>query len=490
MKKVLCSLLVLMFIFTTRGQEPAFTWSQPLTKPGHPIDVQVMGYSADGYFMVNKKAPSGMEFSPTIQIDHLNAKQEKTFTRDVTPERIEDFVNVVYFNNSLCVIKSLFSKETGKNVLSAVAFGRDGRPAPAVELAAQAAEKLSKRGRFEVAASPDGSKLLVLSMPEFVKDENEKITITLYGAGMKKIWSAEQTFSYTWTRAVENTPYVNNNGTAFLLKKTDMKGNDNTYSIFSFDGTALKEFKIALDGNKKIFSMAQGFTPEGHFTVGGYYTEDKKVKIGFMGNALQGSFLYRVAASGATAAITAVNAFEKRHDVIARNLLFHNGNTILVGEWYGVNSKSASKPGDAFARDYTYSGNDIYIDGFDAAGKPLYGSTIKKRNESVNDNGALVSYFASMIKGKLHVIFNDDKSNHDGKKNIVVFGSTKIIVYATVDPLTGAVAETQAVSNTGPVGGKGAEMNLRPDVFLRADDTHCIMRAENNEKYRMAMVGF
>lgn len=489
MKKNLLSVIAVCFLLVANAQEPSFTWSQPLTKPAHPIDVQVMGYSAEGYFMVNKKAPSGTEFSPTIQIDHINAKQEKSFTRDVTPERIEDYVNVVYFNNSLCVIKSLFSKETGRNVLSAIAYGRDGRPAPAVELASLASEKLSKRGRFEAAASPDGSKLVVFSLPEFVKDENEKITITLFGTGMKKLWSAEQTFSYSWTRAVENTPFVNNNGIVFILKKTDMKGNDNTYSIFSFEGKTLKEFKIALDGNKKIHTMAQAFTPDGQFTTGGYYTEDAKVKLG-IGTALHGSFLYRVDAMGTAANITAINPFDKRKDIIAKSLVFNGNNTIMLGEWYSVNSKSASKPGDAFARDYSYSGNDIIIDGFDATGKPLYSSSIKKRNESVNDNGAMVSYFASVIKGKLYVIFNDDKFNHDGKKNIVVFGVNKIMVYATVDPLTGAVTEAQPVLNPGPVGGKGSEMYLRPDVFLKADDAHCIIRAENNEKYRMAWVGF
>ena len=102
----------------------------------------------------------------------------------------------------------------------------------------------------------------------------------------------------------------------------------------------------------------------------------------------------------------------------------------------------------------------------------------------------MVSYFASVMKGKLCVIFNDDKFNHDGKKNVVVFGVNKIMVYATVDPLTGAVTEAQPVLNPGPVGGKGSEMYLRPDVFLKADDSHCIIRAENNEKYRMAWVGF
>jgi len=33
-------------------------------------------------------------------------------------------------------------------------------------------------------------------------------------------------------------------------------------------------------------------------------------------------------------------------------------------------------------------------------------------------------------------------------------------------------------------------MYLRPDVFIKLDDTHCIVRAENNTYYRMGTIEF
>lgn len=490
MIKFLYTSTFLLFLCTTvTAQPPTVVIGPSLTKPNHPVDVEMLGQTAEGVYVIHRKAPSGTQFSPTIVVEHLNAKQEKTFSRDITPAAIEDYVNVVYFDKVCWLIRGLFNKEEGKNTLSALSLSREGALGKPVPLATLPAEKLARRGRFEAAASPDGSKLLVLSLPEFVKDENEKITLTLFGSGFQKIWATEQTFAYPWTRAVENKPFINNQGTAFILKKTDMKGDDNTYSIFTATGGALKEHKIVLDGNKKIHTQVAAFTPDGKFTSGGYYTEDKKVRIGF-GNPVHGAFLEQISADGATATIAAVNPFEKRKDIFAKGLEFNNQQVILLGEWTAVNSKAANKPGDPFARDYTYSGNDIIIDVFDGAGKPQFAATVKKSNESVNDNGTGVSYFYGVAKGKLYLLFNDDLHRYDGKKNVVVFGVKKIVVYATVDLNNGAVAETQPVPGTEPVGGKDAEMWLRPDVFIKAGENRFLIRAENPSKYRTGVFSF
>ncbi len=185
-----------------------------------------------------------------------------------------------------------------------------------------------------------------------------------------------------------------------------------------------------------------------------------------------------------------MNPFEKRKDIFAKALAFNNQQVIVLGEWTAVNSKAANKPGDPFARDYTYNGNDIFIDAFDGAGKPQFAKTVKKSNESVNDNGASVSYFHGVANGKLFLLFNDDLYRYDGKKNVVVFGVKKIVVYTSVNLATGDVAETQPVPGTAPVGGKDAEMWLRPDVLVKAGENRFLVRAENGEKYRVAVFGF
>jgi hypothetical protein len=168
-----------------------------------------------------------------------------------------------------------------------------------------------------------------------------------------------------------------------------------------------------------------------------------------------------------------------------------------MGERYYVSERDAprdpSKPmtnEQMFKKDYSYYGNEIIIDAFDNSGRPLYYTQVDKDNQSKNDNGTWVSYFASVINGKIYLIFIDDKYKYDDKKKLIVVNSPKIVVYAIVDPVTGTAAETKAVSNTGPVGGKTGDMLLRPDVFVKLDATHYIIRAENRDIYRMGTVTF
>ena len=211
------------------------------------------------------------------------------------------------------------------------------------------------------------------------------------------------------------------------------------------------------------------------------------------GDKVDGSFLYRVDATGQQSKIAAVNPFGKRDDMLARNIAFSDNTTMLLGERYVVSDRPAPHTGAAtnenmFARDYSYNGMDIMIDGFDAAGKPLYATSIDKNNSSKNDLGYWLSYFAAMIKGKLQIVFMDNYSRYDGKK--LSINTPNIIVYTSMDPTTGKTEKPQPVLKPGPVGGKDGDSYLRPDTFLKAGENKFIVRAENGSGYRMGMMRF
>jgi hypothetical protein len=494
MKKLISLFASVILTTALYAQLPVFTWSKANTKPAESVDAKMVGYTSSGYFIVNKYSGGAMSFNPGITIEYFNNQNERSFTKDISFTSLEDLVNVLYFNNSLYVMVASYNKDAGKNTLSARAINTDGTIGKDIEAGSIAAEKLSKRGRFLADVSPDGSKLIVLTEPEYVKESNEKIGLTLFTINFSKAWSSEQTYSYPWGKSVNNIPFVNNAGNVFIVKNIDMKGSDEFTSVFSFDGKELKEHKIELDGKKKLYSATQAFSPSGNFVFGGYYTEDSKVNIR-MGNTLHGSVLYSISNDGKNNDIAAINPFSKRKDVRAKYILFHGSNIILSGEDYTQNERAAprdpSKPQtneQMFAKVYHYSGGDISIDAFDEKGKPLYSSKVDKNRTSDNDNGTSVSYLADIINGKIVILFNDEKHKYD-EKTPIVFTPYYIGVYQTVDPVTGEVAKGNPLS-TEPVGGKGGDMLLRPDVFMKLDATHYIIRAENVRIYRMAKVSF
>jgi hypothetical protein len=502
MKQIISSFLAVFILCPAFAQEPAYSWSSPMTKPAKNTEIQLLGQPGSGYFIVNKQPPEeGQQsilrsaFNPIITVEYINSKQEHYFTKDMTAGRADDYVNAVYFNNKLFIITALYDKDAGKNILWAKGLNADGNVDKPVQIGSIDADKFSKRGRFAVEASPDGSKLFVLAQPEYEKDQQEKIGTSLFTTGFTKMWSSVQTYPYVWSKSIDNRPYVNNAGTCYIVKKMEIKGSNDQWSIFSFDGKFLQEHKLVFEGDRNLASMVTAFSPEGDFTVGGYYTERAKVSIR-AGLVLNGSFLYRVDGTGKLLKTAAFNPFEKRKEIVARYILFNNNNIILTGEGYMVSYKAAAKASGTassaqsmFTYDYSYTATDITVDGFDGNGKPLYATSIAKNNASQNDNGYWLSYFAAIVKGKLVIIFNDDKYNYEPKK-IISINSPKVVAYATIDPVTGETAQKMRIMNTGPVGDRDGDMYLRPDAFLKLDATHFISRADNYTNYRMGIISF
>lgn len=499
MKKNISLLIAILSILNAFGQEPAYDWSNTYNKTARTAEVQVLGQPGLGYYIVNKQPPDeGQQsilrsaFNPVITVEYFNSRQQQNFSKDMTAGREDDYVNAVYFNNKLLLITALFNKAAGKNILWAKALNTDGTLEKPVEIGSIDADKFSKRGLFYVATSPDGSKLMVLAQPEYEKEQPERIGISLFSGGFTKTWSSIQTYTYQWGKATDNRPYVNNAGTCFILKKIEQKGSNDQWSVFSFDGKILQEHKLAFEGDRKLASVATAFSPEGDFAAGGYYTERAKISLRG-GLVLDGSFLYRIDATGKKVKTGVFNSFDKRKEIIAKYILFTNNNTILTGEGYTVTDKLATgntgSPQNVFARDYFYTASEILVDGFDESGKPLYATRVDKSNSCKNENGYWISYFAGIVKGKLVVIFNDDKYNYEPKK-IISINSPKVIAYASIDPETGQATDKKRIMNTGPVGDRDGDMYLRSDVFLQLDTTHYIVRAENSQDCRMGTISF
>ncbi len=86
---------------------------------------------------------------------------------------------------------------------------------------------------------------------------------------------------------------------------------------------------------------------------------------------------------------------------------------------------------------------DIYIDRFDATGKPIDNAAIDKNNSSKNDLGYSLSSFGAVVKGKLQLVFMGNYARYDNPK--ISINTPTILVYAIVDSSTGSVVKPQPV---------------------------------------------
>ena len=107
------------------AQEPQFSWGPMKSKPGPFTQTQILGYEKDGYFIVNKREPDMTEsqsiirsaFSPVVTAEFFNSEGERTFSKDISTGRSDDYVDVIYFDHTLYMISALFTKATGEKCI-------------------------------------------------------------------------------------------------------------------------------------------------------------------------------------------------------------------------------------------------------------------------------------------------------------------------------------------------------------------------------------
>jgi len=489
----LCFFLVLICQYTF-GQDPSFRWSRSERKPFELVDVRLLGQNAGGYYVLQTKPATGMEFAPTLVLDYFGTDLNRQYTATLTCEAQYDYVGIFLFDEKPWMLAALFDKSNAKNALLAFPIGNGGQRGKPLEIAQIPASRLADRGSFRAGVSPDGRRLAVLAQPDFQKGVPEPATVYLFNGNFGSVLSGTGSFPNNWTRNISNQVLVNNSGTVFVVKQAAPKGYT-SLSVHTWHDQQWKHYPLPLQEKQKMASVVHAFTEGGDLLTGGYYTEESKVDF-IYGSPSYGTVLQRLSADGAAQKLYALQAFPKKRDrVLVRNIVATERHLALLGENYereekGPKLDDAGRP-IGFERSYAFFGNEILADGFDADGKLLYSKTINKLNYTQDDNGILHGFLSALVGNQLVILFNDDLWKHDGKKKLIRFGVNYLVpALAKIDIATGALEPARGLTNTGPVGGKNGDMPLRPAVFLRTGGNSFLIRAEHRDAFKMGLLQF
>jgi hypothetical protein len=483
---------VFSFALQASAQEPSFSWGLALPKVAKKQTVTIFGQADPVYYVVTQQPPGPGEFTSSYQLDAFRSNHDRIFSKNITPSSQYDIAGAAFINNKPVLFYYAFNKDSGKDILYAVEYSSDGNAGTPKEITSNPAEKMSQRGRYNLTQSPDHKLALVSYEPNFRKGENEQLQLTLLDDKMNRQWSSTQILPYEWKRGVNNFIQVNNSGVAFIVKRMVVKGEDNSYSILSFDGKKLTDNAVDLGEGKKVAAAGQVINDNGELVLGGYYTEDKSIKFG--STSFNGAFVYSVSAQGDKVLVKVASPFdEKRKNMSFKYIYPLKNGFVLLGQKATESSSLSTEPAKASKGeyDYKYYSGDIYADAFDATGKKLFATSIHRDLDSKNDNGISNSFFAAISNDKLIVIYNDEQYRYDGKKHVVLFGYQALIpVLVTINTANGEAQKPVGLFNSNGVGGKNAEMRMRPDVFARINGNSFLLRGENNELFKMGSVTF
>ena len=465
MRKLLMFLLAAVLACTT-----VFSQTVEFIEPRNVQNVPEAQYTTfkvgDNYYVLQKSYRMMAPVMYDLQLDAYDANR-KPIGSNIIDKTLEMgdaniYEGIFALKDKMVMFKSEYSKSSGAKMsyIYAYPFDVSGKRQKKVQLTTINAESAFNSGNFSVNVSPDGSKIAVISEQVYEKDGMEKCVVSVFDNQFKQLWKKDYTFAYESSKAPKNEIFVNNNGVAFILKQINLKKAFDQFSLFTFsgDGKTVVEKKIDLGNGFVVSSHQELFNTAGDLLMAGYYYLNKKIGINV--ETPDGIFYLQVSASTGDLLTAKVNPAIVG-TVKAIQLLALPDNTVcLIGEKQIINTTPASgKLGEYI---YSYNYGSAYLTKLDAGGSQVWSYKVNKDMKSVSDGGRFISSYGWVNGSDINVLFIDELSNHDNKRQFIEFGTKRINLIQTIGA-DGKFKEERLITDQ-RIGGKKGEYYFIPST--------------------------
>jgi hypothetical protein len=472
--KQIITLALLLFAAFAFAQQPTFTIGTERTQTTL-TDPEATAFRIGKNNYVLYKRFSGVEMSLRLE-GFVDPEDEFFCSQDITvphlPNEVALYEGFLPLNDKMVLFRGVFNKDQKKYTLYAHELTEKGivKDAAGKVLTSIPAEKAMNSGNYNVKASADGKSFAVFSEYPFTKEMKEKFAVSVFDNSLNQSWTKELELAYDSKRGPVNDIIVTNSGMVYVIKKVEGPKNADFYTTYQFSnkGAQVKENLLDMEAPKKIISYGYVIDePSNDLTIAGYYTEDGKVTVG--GTGYKGYFTAKLTGSNGTFAYRSTNVFEKSlGNLKIRNVLTVKGNTFIIGERSFENNLATeqkdSRGFPIYRREYV--GEDIYISAFDAAGKAIINSTIRKDNKSWEDGGYPATFAATVVGEQVMIVYNDFQYRHDGLEHKIVGPGLVGVIIPVIQFIAadGAMGKKFALIDTN-IGGKQASAHLIPGIF-------------------------
>lgn len=494
MKKILIAIALLIASVNINAQDIQFTSGPVYQKNELPNPETRIFSNADGGYYVLQQQYVLKYFQTFVWLARFNAKHELMWEKNITQGNIlgksYDTEGFTFLKNGKMILfLSLWDDKRKANLLITNEISADGvKSETLTEIAAVAAEKMAKRGLFNVKASDDGSKVMIQFEPERVKETKEQIRFTVLDMDMKKLWENTFTLSYDWEKGVNNDAMVSNDGKIFIVKKTYLKY-DPQYDVLVTDaeGKNMKQTKIDLSG-KKFASIHYQFNQTQDLIIAGMNSEDGKVVV--FGTTSHGVYYRKVDNKTMEISASMDNKFEKpiKNLELRNTIISNDGRMYIFAERYWEERSASGRMKDGFPEDdLKYNNYEAVVVSLDATGKMQYVQTVPKEQKTMNDFGANSGFVSAVDDGVALVMFNDNELKYitnPTSKQMDDLRNSRIPVIAAINT-DGKVAYLPQF-NSG-IGGARLYVWLNCHIYENAADGSTILRATSPAgEYKMA----
>lgn len=281
--------------------------------------------------------------------------------------------------------------------------------------------------------SEDSSMVYMFRQPRLEKDEKDKFILKIWNSGLEEQKNLEIELPYENKNFSVRDYYLTSDRQFLMLsqinipKKERSKGDPSSYiKLINLDvnKSELTDFELKLK-NRYIRNINLRFDENENAYCVGVYGEEKS------GDDLMGTFFYKL--DYRTGEISAENledfstelikkmnnsdSDKKRNQELRANINLKQviakpggGNLVIFEEEY-IRVVTTTNSNGSTTTTYYYYNNDVLIMNLEESGEITWQAVIPKQQVSVNDGGMFNSFYATLYKNKLHLIFNDEIGN-------------------------------------------------------------------------------
>lgn len=298
MKKLLFTLIAVLTISFGFAQEFKTEHSSNFKKESEKDIYKIVFPSAYGFMtlhhldnvmMDNTKAMVLTKYDQSMQ-----AIDSKTFNLPKLGLRASDLQEVIELDHQLIFLSKVMHKKLAKHQVNAQVYSeKENTVSENKVLASFPISGYSKSGFYQIAISPDQTKIAIVANMPFVKKTKEKVKIWVYDNQLNLLWEQSETLNYDSKRSYQENVFVQNSGVVIMNKTIDAFKKTRKSQLLTFNGNSV---------DTQDFSSA-GFLPmkiilidvNGQPMLTGFFWNGKKtvIKINSKeGKNNDGAFLY------------------------------------------------------------------------------------------------------------------------------------------------------------------------------------------------------
>lgn len=365
--------------------------------------------------------------------------------------RASDLKEVIELENRLIVLSTVMDKKSAKHDVNAQVYNQEDDSVSENKILASFAIKgYSKSGFYQIAVSPDKSKIAIVANHPFKKKTQEVVQIWVYDNELNLLWEQTETLSYKSERAYQEQIFALNSGDVVMNKTSNAFKKTRKSELLTFNGTTVSTSSFSADGfkpmNMKLIDV------NGIPMLAGFYWDGLKLIIQLNskeGNANDGAFLYDISEQK----LIGKHAWSEQVDwrdlksLEVIDAMVINDDIYMIGEKQ-LETSEFRKTGNSMSMeiDYTYTFGSSVIVNMDTKGtlksfKP-YMSGRKYMNEAKERGSAKALYidnglrlFSNNTKVRLDTFFTDAETTFNPPSVRLSSGSSLATPYIVPNSL-------------------------------------------------------